>query len=579
MRVPSCLTAVAAVLIVAGCSANRAAVLPAERFANAPEADSKTVSATVRLTIPKSSGEVASFVDSATKGVSIAVYHHGHHAKPVVRAAKNVAAGSPDCKRAKHGRVCSLVVNLDQPGRFDFVLRTYDKGPMHGRIPSDAKELGAGVATRNVASNGKNLVRAVIGGVVAKLLFELNTTGTPAIDPLDEAAQVQALDVDGATIVTGSFADAKGGTVTVSMHADAQAGTTIVFEPSTFTKPQPDGIRMEYHPYDLTSTQAANGFASILSATASNGATPANVTFTAAQPAIVETGLPTAHSWPQGITAGPDGEIWFAEDCNAKIGKISTNMLPTSVVEYPTPTSGSRPGGIARGPDGALWFTEFTANKVGRVTTAGVVTEFSIPTSGTIPYGIAAGPDGNLWISEYAGNAIGKVTTSGAVTSYAIPVSTSRPTGIALGSDGAMWFTECAQNKIGRVTTGGLFVAYSVPTAGSSPASIALGSDGALWFTEISANKIGRLTTSGAFSEFAVPTASSEPQYIALGPDGAVWFTELMPGKIGRIGANGTAITEYALPSSTSEPVGITTGPDGAVYFTEFGGNSIGRLR
>ncbi len=578
MRVPSCLTAFAAVLFAAGCSVNRAAVLPAERFANAPEAAS-TVSVTVRLTVPKSSGKDASFVDSATKGVAIAVYRHGHHAKPVVRTVKSIEAGSPDCKRAPHGRVCSLRVDLDGPGRYDFVLRTYDKAPKHGRIPAGAKELGAGVATRDATSKGKNLVRAVIGGVVAKLLFELNTTGTPAIDPLDDAAQVQALDADGAAIVTGRFADAKGSKVTISMHADAQAGTAIVFDPSTFTKPLPDGIRMEYHPYSLTSAQAANGFASILSATASNGASPANVTFTAAQPAIVETGLPTAHSWPQGITAGPDGALWFSEDCNSKIGKISTDMLPTSVVEYPTPTLGSRPGGIARGADGALWFTEFTANKVGRVTTAGVVTEFSIPTSGTVPYGIAAGPDGNLWITEYAGNAIGKVTTSGIVTGYTIPVSTSRPTGIARGPDGAMWFTECAQNKIGRITTAGLFVAYSVPTAASGPASIALGVDGALWFTEINANKIGRLTTSGTFAEFAIPTASSEPQYIAVGPDGALWFTELVPGKIGRIGANGTAITEYALPSSTSEPVGITTGPDGAVYFTEFGGNNIGRLR
>ena len=107
MRVPSCLTVVAAVLVAAGCSANRAALLPAEPFANASEAASANVTATVRLTIPKSSGKYASFVDSATKGVVIAVYRHGHRGKPVLRTTKSVIAGSLDCKGTPHGRVCS----------------------------------------------------------------------------------------------------------------------------------------------------------------------------------------------------------------------------------------------------------------------------------------------------------------------------------------------------------------------------------------------------------------------------------------------------------------------------------------
>ena len=85
------------------------------------------------------------------------------------------------------------------------------------------------------------------------------------------------------------------------------------------------------------------------------------------------------------------------------------------ITEFPIPTANSFPYGIAAGPDGNLWFTEISglANKIGRITTAGVVTEFPIPTAGSNPQGIAAGPDGNLWFTESSANQIGRITTAG----------------------------------------------------------------------------------------------------------------------------------------------------------------------
>lgn len=38
---------------------------------------------------------------------------------------------------------------------------------------------------------------------------------------------------------------------------------------------------------------------------------------------ITEYSLPTSMSIPQGITAGPDGNIWFAETHSDKIGKAT----------------------------------------------------------------------------------------------------------------------------------------------------------------------------------------------------------------------------------------------------------------
>jgi len=54
--------------------------------------------------------------------------------------------------------------------------------------------------------------------------------------------------------------------------------------------------------------------------------------------------------------------------------------------------------GITAGPDGNLWFVECASNKFGKITTAGVVTEFPSPSA--CPAYIVTGSDGNLWFTE-----------------------------------------------------------------------------------------------------------------------------------------------------------------------------------
>src|ERR1700694_3772093 len=83
------------------------------------------------------------------------------------------------------------------------------------------------------------------------------------------------------------------------------------------------------------------------------------------------------------------------------------------ITQYPVPTPGSVPDGIAAGPDGNIWFTELGANKVAKVTTSGGFTEYPVPTPNSGPSRITAGPDGNLWFTEVQAGKVGKVTTSG----------------------------------------------------------------------------------------------------------------------------------------------------------------------
>ena len=85
------------------------------------------------------------------------------------------------------------------------------------------------------------------------------------------------------------------------------------------------------------------------------------------------------------------------------------------------------PSGITAGPNGALWFTNAGvpngggAEAIGQIDPAtGAITNYTIP---GVPEAetITAGPDGALWFTEEAADgtpSIGRITTSGAVTLY-----------------------------------------------------------------------------------------------------------------------------------------------------------------
>ena len=318
--------------------------------------------------------------------------------------------------------------------------------------------------------------------------------------------------------------------------------------------------------------------------------------------AISEFPLP-AGSRPHGLTAGPDGALWFAMGggrCEPgpgnRIGRLSPDGQLTT---YVVPTEKSYPGSIAAGPDGALWFGERRGNKIGRLTVDGRFSEYPVPTAvtrtlpdGHVPGltcsyttshpaegGIAAGPDGALWFTEGFGSKIGRITTDGRLTEYPIPTADSNPIGIVAGPDGALWFVERTGNKIGRIATSGQIVEYPIPTPDSFPNSIVVGPDGALWFSELRGEKVGRITTAGRIAEYPLP-AGTGPVGLDLGRDGALWIAGYNSKEILRMTAAGVVTDRYPVPwdRDRSNPLGLRAAPDGSLWFTDTEGSRIGRV-
>lgn len=108
---------------------------------------------------------------------------------------------------------------------------------------------------------------------------------------------------------------------------------------------------------------------------------------------------------PIGITAGPDGALWFAGSGDFSVWRITTPGVATA---YPTPTYGSEVQDVAKVPDGDLWFTEFGGNKIGRAPACGLGLSASYADSTlTMKFDLGIDTPGNWSLS--AGGDIGQI--------------------------------------------------------------------------------------------------------------------------------------------------------------------------
>jgi streptogramin lyase len=274
---------------------------------------------------------------------------------------------------------------------------------------------------------------------------------------------------------------------------------------------------------------------------------------------------PTAFSWPDYITMGSDGNLWFTEFYADQIGRITPNG---TIREFPLPDLNDIEG-ITSGADGNLWFTEPGENKIGRMTASGVVSAFPLPDPDQSPRGITAGPDGNVWFADYYGSAIGRITPSGVITQFAIPESEGYPWWITTGKDGDLWFTESGASLIGRFNPRTQKFEKPIPVPGKFPTpwGIMTAPDGHTWFTERVAGDIS-VVFGGAVHSFHIARHISYPDTIVSGPDGNLWFTDNQAAAIGRLNpTTGKFLKTIVLPSGDI-PTGIAVGRDGNIWFT-----------
>jgi streptogramin lyase len=304
---------------------------------------------------------------------------------------------------------------------------------------------------------------------------------------------------------------------------------------------------------------------------------------------------------PNGIAAGPDGNLWFADRGTIKaIGRITPGG---TITEFPITVAGSSPRGIVAGPDGNVWFTDdATVPAIGLVclttgplcspsdVTTEAIHEYGVTANGgnggtPAPRGITAGPDGNLWFADVGTTkAIGMINpATHVITEY----TSDNPGNIAPGPDGNVWFTDRANTAIALIclTTGPLCSSADVSThaihnfltpSGSTPEGVAAGPDGNLWFSDDGSKAIGTINPStAAIAEYSIATnggnPGSRPTGITAGPDGNLWFSDKGTGAtpipaIGRFGVGAPAALVTAPSVTGSGGVGTLQTCGGDVW-------------
>lgn len=285
-----------------------------------------------------------------------------------------------------------------------------------------------------------------------------------------------------------------------------------------------------------------------------------------------------------GITAGPDGGVWFtAESRFAGVSYVDRVTANGISAQYQLPNRFAASVAIVTGPDGALWFTEGgTLEKLARLTTAGALSEYMTQADLQSPGGVTVGPDGAIWFTDLNSGSLLSVlpgSPPGDINSlvrHHIPAGGA--TAITTGGDGALWFNNNPLRALGRLlpptpTRPAALNLFPLTCHGCRVERLTRGPDNAIWFTERGGvgpvprgSAIGRIGLTGKISQFQLAKASG-PFGIAAGSDGSLYFTEqTTPHAIGRIASDGR-IGQLALPPNI-QPKEITLGPDNAIWFT-----------
>lgn len=352
------------------------------------------------------------------------------------------------------------------------------------------------------------------------------------------------------------------------------------------------------------------------------------------------------------IALAGDGNLWFSGGfAPTRIGRIT----PTGVVSYPVTGAAAvgtfATGPLTAGPDGNIWFADPVggagfSGAIGRIdVTSGVAFEYDTPllmattqvnrstaqqqsctasvctpvaagtcvaSATTTCATVATGPTpvaacapaganaGNAFTATTCATTVVPPTAATACTTSAANVgnafTTTTCTGITPGAQAyavtsgpgnKLWFTEYVAGRIGSFDMNTKVAREYGPLTAPATAIVA-GPDGNVWFVENSSSGaapvIGRITPAGAITEITGGfDAGQSIGALIAGPDGSLWFVKSGTGgaAIGKIDPATGGVTFYSSGLFGSFPAlgAITAGPDGNVWFTDYLGGTIGRIQ
>jgi virginiamycin B lyase len=155
-------------------------------------------------------------------------------------------------------------------------------------------------------------------------------------------------------------------------------------------------------------------------------------------------------SGPYGITATPDGTVWYASLAANHIARVDPATGQATVVEPPTRDQGARR--IWPDSGGRLWVSEWNAGQVGVYDPSSAAwNEWRLPGAQPQAYAVYVDDHDGVWLSDFAGNALVRFDPAAeSFTSSALPDNPGNVRQI-LGRPGEVWGAESAADALIRV--------------------------------------------------------------------------------------------------------------------------------
>jgi virginiamycin B lyase len=155
---------------------------------------------------------------------------------------------------------------------------------------------------------------------------------------------------------------------------------------------------------------------------------------------------------PYGITATPNGTVYFASLAGSYIARIDTDTGEATVIEPPTPDQGARR--VWSDSQGHIWVSEWNAGKLGMYKPEdGMWKEWRLPGNNPMPYAVYVDKKDMVWLSDFGANALVRFDPSKETFEvFAIPSQGANVRQIlgdnGDGGSGNVWGAESGTDKL-----------------------------------------------------------------------------------------------------------------------------------